>query len=82
MSARIRVEVADEPDVTRVIDAFQALADDYEIWLVFGSGPGDRRAQQVLRAWRVNGQVQHPESSERAERALQQAKIQRAKETR
>lgn len=78
MNTRIRVEVADEPDVTRVIDAFQTLAGDYEVWLVFGSGPGDRRAQQVLRAWRTNGHVQHPEPSERAERALQRAKIQRA----
>ena len=75
----IRVEVADEPDVARVIGAFQALDDDYEVWLVFGHGPGDRGAQQVLRAWRRNGLVQHPESSERAERALQRAKIQRAK---
>lgn len=81
MNAMIRVEVADEPDVIRVIDAFQALADDYEVWLVFGSGPGDRRAQQVLRAWRRNGHVKHPEPSERAEHALQRAKIQRDKGT-
>jgi hypothetical protein len=73
MNAMIRVEVAGEPDVTRVIDAFEAMDDDYEVWLVFGSGPGDRRAQQVLRAWRRNGNVQHPESSERAERALQRS---------
>jgi hypothetical protein len=54
----IRIEVTNEPDVTRMVVAFTLLpvlvTEDYEIFLTGGFGPGGNAAMR--RAWRKDGQ--------------------------